>query len=85
MCMQTAIYSIDSGTSLDLIQEYVSIMLSTVSTSLSLWLPLFIVNTLCVNWMCWFIISLHYISLRMENYCRNVQESSCVWMIYYVI
>jgi hypothetical protein len=52
MCMQMTIYSIDGGTSLDLIQEYVSIMLSIVSTSLYLWLPLFIITTVCVNWMC---------------------------------
>lgn len=85
MCMYTTIYSTDSSTSLDLIQEYVNIMLPIVSTSLCLWLSLFIVNTVCVNWMCWFNMPSCCVSLRMANYCRNTQKSSRVRMIYNVI
>jgi len=47
--MHISTYDIDSGTSLNFIQEYVNITLSIVSKVLYLWLLLFIFNVLYAN------------------------------------
>jgi hypothetical protein len=67
---------------MNFIQEYISITLSIVSTFLYLQLLLFIFKTVYENWMYLLYVSLYYISLRVVIYHWNMEETSCVWMIY---
>jgi hypothetical protein len=67
VCMHITTCNIDTGTSMNFIQEYVSIILSIASTYSCLWLPLFGFIIAYVNWMFWFYMPLYRTVIYHHN------------------